>query len=1701
MAQTTLDGGSYEIIRKRLETQGTELKQKLSHLNTLRQEVFGGVSTELIATDRIVTENNCLPRDMRSLGKGVFIFGYNVHMGLRSKVEVKDVFSVYHYDAQEHTFSEYNHPFTEYKEFLEDFDYLYRYYKKTTFVKFLVIGPHLYMAFRVSDDVSDVKVFKWLMEDDGGLTYQGNRSEHEYTLPESHAFSWIRAHRDMQRSGRHPHVSIEDKLFVETVGGDLTIKIEDNTEDGAGIYSEPVENADQTLDDADIHYAESGDLILVKIRPYQEQKTRCFIYNHKVKEVYRVDSIESSCVLLPEDHGVIFADGYYLGSGSFKKFELNLEDMVLERVVASANGEDHLYVFYNRSEGIYSLLPYNVITQTVENPVQCNGFTLFRSGELIYFKSHGQPQKHHSLQIWRTPFVQDVEMLDSGSDHFLGKVGNPEVVRALSACQEILTLINKGESYESLYADIVRQTRDTIDSYFWLDSEEVGDLKSTLGDINGTAVAAIDEFEKVVRIRKSTEKKTREVFDTVRKQLSDFQSGQPGNVEGYVERLSSLRRLRGEVMSLKDLRYAEIPPIEERENEIADAYERTTRQTVEFLLLPDSLTPYEEKIVGLENEIGATTTAAQTRELSEQIDQAGEALEMLIDIVSNLKIEDATQTTEIIDRISSVFSRLNQVKAAAKRHVQEQAKNEGQAQFGAQMKLLGQAIVNYLDVSDSPERCDEYLNKLMVQLEELEGKYAEFDTFQDEILRKREEVYTAFEARKSSLREAHGRKVEKLVKAGDRVIASVSNRVKSFEDAADLNAFFAADLMVEKLRTTIEELRELGETQHSDGLQAKLKTLQNDGLRQLKDKQELYAEGEGTIRLGRHLFSTGSGELRLTMVHREEGMAYHLTGTRYFEEVTDTQLLETRTVWSMETPAENESVYRAEYLAWLFLNEARESRTLDAFIEQDSDSQLEAIQRFMAPRYRDNYIKGVHDHDAHIFLKTLAPIVQQAGLLRYPPLVRACALVFWQAEFADQSEDLLHLKIESLASLAQIYPDARSRASYTEKLTERIQAFCADSPFSPELSEHAAEYLFAEMTDSHGFAISKEAWGLIQAFEQSILGKRHKVRFEELREKSQTNKISEYQIIADWLHAYALSDPEWEGHLAYVSEAAAHLLSGRFQEVKPSDAVLSAELSSFRGNHPAITEGKATLRLNEFVERLTHFEKYTVPSYLTYETRKQVLLDERAAELKLDSFKPRILSSFVRNQLLDQVYLPIIGDNLAKQIGVVGENTRTDRMGLLLLVSPPGYGKTTLMEYVANRLGITFVKINGPAIGHEVTSLDPSEAPNASAREEVERLNLAFEMGDNAMIYLDDIQHCHPEFLQKFISLCDGQRKIEGVFNGTPRNYDLRGRKIAVVMAGNPYTESGAKFQIPDMLANRADTYNLGDIVGGSLEAFKNSYIENSMTSNTVLSQVASRNHEDVLTMIQAIETGNTDDAEYEGDYSGEELSEIFPVLRKLMRIRETILRVNQEYIRSAAQEDAYRTEPPFKLQGSYRNMNRLAEKVAALMTDEEVEQLLRDHYTNESQTLTDGAEANLLKLSQLESWITPEEETRWAEICKTFNRNKLLGGDGEQDPISRILGPLMTFTGSVEEISNTLKGATEQTDRPNEDLKQVVTALETIREHLDTQSKKKPAAPAINVEAPAVSTNLALPESTSKRLDEILTAFQKMLKHTEIEK
>jgi len=151
--------------------------------------------------------------------------------------------------------------------------------------------------------------------------------------------------------------------------------------------------------------------------------------------------------------------------------------------------------------------------------------------------------------------------------------------------------------------------------------------------------------------------------------------------------------------------------------------------------------------------------------------------------------------------------------------------------------------------------------------------------------------------------------------------------------------------------------------------------------------------------------------------------------------------------------------------------------------------------------------------------------------------------------------------------------------------------------------------------------------------------------------------------------------------------------------------------------------------------------------------------------------------------------------------------------------------------------------------------------------------------------------------------------------------------------------------------------------------------------------------------------------------YSGAEINEITTTLQRLMQVRDVVLKVNQQYIASAAQADQYRTEPPFKLQGSYRNMNKMAEKISAVMNDAELLQLLADHYQGESQLLTTGAEENLLKLAELRGNQSAEQAERWAQIKRDFMRNKSMGGS-DTDVGGRVVAQLNDLVESVRGLA-----------------------------------------------------------------------------------
>ena len=1633
-----LESSTYEIIRNRLQAGGRELRSRLDQLNQARKQVFGSIDTVLLGTERITTAHNCIARDMVSVGD-VFLFGYNVHLGLKSETDLSDVFAVYRFADQ--TFHAQPLDLINDPEFKKDFKDLFRYYKDSVFARFAVRGPHLYMVFRVGRAVTEVKTFKWLIEDQTGLRYIDNRSDHEYRFPPQHEFEWTRTHRDLHQSGQHPHVSIGNRVFVETVGGDLTIKVENNTDSGEGIYTEEVENKDQTLDDAEIYYAFVGNIVLLKIRPFQEREFRYIVYNEKLRQAVRLDSIRDACVLLPDDHGLIFSNGYYLQDGEHKIFESNLQDMLFDRVIAAPNGEDYLYVFYNRPSGTYVLLQYNLIEQKVDTPIICNGMTFFEAGELLCFKSQGDPGKHHAVQLWQTPYVDEDYVPHTQSDSFLNKIGNREIVRGMAECHEILNLINKDDTYGNLYADLAKQAGEIVDSYFWISRDDTFNPAETLGEIKAAATAAVDEFDKVVRVRKSTAGQTRETQNRTKDILSRIQHRRFDHINDFVGSLGDLRAVRGNIISLQDLRYVDQELVDGLESEISQQTERLSRQCVEFLLRPASLEPYDQRVRNEQARIEGLSKVTDAKQLEEDIATSAGELEMLIEIVSNLNIEDATQRTAIIDNISAIFTTINQARAVLKKKIRELASVEGVAEFNSQMKLLNQAVVNYLDICDSPPRCEEFLTKVMIQLEELEGRFAEFDEFILQLTEKREEIYNAFESRKLALIEARNKRANALMNAADRVLKGIQARVQSLETINDINGYFASDLMIEKVRDIVEQLQELDDSVKVDDIQGRLKTVREDAVRQLRDRKELFVEGENTIRLGSHVFSVNVQALDLTTVIRDDEMNLHLTGTNFFEPISDEQLLATRDVWSQEVPSENREVYRGEYLAYQILQalDTEDHPSTDELAGFSKKARSAFIQRFMGPRYSEAYTKGVHDADAGRILTSLAKMIRTIGLLRFHTRARSLASLFWHGFGDAQTKSLMAAKLEGVGAISRVFADVARQADYVAELRELLAEFVTEtSLFDEAYVDEAAGSLYCELTTGARFAVSAVSHRLSEEFRAHLKRKRFTKSFMQSVEAVRRDLASCFVLIRNWVQAFVATqdDPKLSD---YVDEVALILMPGKPDGKDVIDGQVDDEITGMVGTHPVIDGGTYHLNYNRFTHRLEQFECVTVPRFNDYVALKHEIVDRARTDMRLEEFRPRVLTSFVRNKLLNEVYLPLIGDNLAKQIGVAGEEKRTDLMGLLLLVSPPGYGKTTLMEYIANRLGLIFMKINGPALGHQVTSLDPSEATNAGAREEVEKLNLALEMGDNVMIYLDDIQHTNPEFLQKFISLCDAQRKIEGVYKERPRTYDLRGRKVVVVMAGNPYTESGEKFQIPDMLSNRADIYNLGEIIGASIDAFEMSYLENSLTSNPVLSKLASRSQQDVYAIIRMANNEPREGIELEGNHSLEEINELVSTMQKLMRVRDVILAVNREYIRSAAQADDYRTEPPFKLQGSYRNMNRITEKVVPIMNDDELTSLIVSNYENDAQTLTSGTEANLLKFKELTGLATDEETRRWEDIKRTFRQNVKLRGISADDRTGQVIAQLGTLSDGLESIRLTMAtGVTQLAEQRAEELRSI---------------------------------------------------------------
>ncbi|MEV6199062.1 DNA repair ATPase [Streptomyces sp. NPDC051771] len=1590
---TGIDRDTYAVLRDRLTAQAGELARRAEALNAARIAEFGSGELTLTRTAGLRTEHACVPRDVVAVGDDVLLLGRHAAASDGSGPAVADVFTLY--DRDLNPLPENALPgLLDDPDFRREFAALHRYFRDTRLLRLRRVDRRLLAVFQVGEKPGDLRVLRWAIGPSGAPRFLDAQGERDHVLPASQEVDWVEAGRQDHVPGRFPHIAVGGgRLFVSTVGGALTLKTENDTETAEGIHAEPVEEPLQSLADAEVAHATVGPFLLVRVRPYKEEVRRHLVFNTLTGTVTRLDGLEQACLRLPEDAGLVFPGGYCLATGTVKTFDADTEGLAFDQVIRSPHGEDLLYVFQDQAEGRALLLPYNLIRKAVTTPLAGRGHALLDDGTMLLLRDGGrEPGRVHQVQVWRTPYVSDVRETPAG-DGPLGRIGNADLVRGISDClaiaRQATELTPAGEVYEVLLAACVRAG----DVHHWLGDPAAGDLRTPLTGLLDSLMQVLDEFETVTTLTRQAAEALAEAAEGAARLSRRIHGESPATATEWISRITELRQAQGRVLTLKEMRYADVDAIESLTARIQDDIVSAAGRAVLFLGRDDAFAPQHAEAEELAVQAGELTTVADAGLLGDRIDEQALALRSLSEIITGLDIADATVRTSVLARIADVLGALNRGRAVLTTRRAELLEREGAAEFAAELALLGQTATSALAAADTPEACDDQLGRLTVQMENLEARFSESEGLLDELAEKRAEIHEALSTRRQTLQDARSRQAERLADSAGRVLDAVARRSVTLKDRDEVHAYFASDPMVVKARRTAAALRDLGEATRAEELESRLAATRQEAGRALRDRTDLYSDGGGTIRLGRHRFAVHRQTTELTVVPSGDTLALALTGTDYRAPVTDPALADTRRFWNRPLPSESPEVYRSEYLAARLLTEHGADRL--------ADEDLHALTRRVAEgAYDEGYERGVHDHDAALILKALLDVHETAGLLRHSGRARAAAQLHWAHTATAEDRAQWTERATSLTRARDLFG--------TGAVLDGLRRDVTDAIGDPA----AAAYLVEELAvEPAGFVISPPVRALLEKFRHAVAAS----GYDDSLAALSTPGARRLHVEA-WLTAYVSASGD-DVDADVLAEAAAVELSPALERYEGPGAA-TAKVTGLLGSHPRLTGRTLDIRLDEFLARTAAFAADDVPAHRAYQQRRRALVDAERTRLRLDEYRPKVMPSFVRNRLVDDVYLPLVGDNLAKQLGAAGDGKRSDSHGLLLLLSPPGYGKTTLVEYVADRLGLLLVKVEGPALGPRTLTLDPAEAPDASARRELEKIAFALAAGNNVLLYLDDIQHCSPEFLQKFIPLCDTTRTLDG--------HDLRGKRFAVCMAGNPYTESGRAFRVPDMLANRADVWNLGDVLTGKEDGFALSFVENALTSNPVLAPLAGRERTDVELLVRLAAgdpTARRDRLAH--PYAPAELDRILAVLRHLLTARETVLAVNAEYIASAARSDEARTEPPFRLQGSYRSMNKIVARISPAMNDAELAAAVDDHYTAEAQTLTTDAEANLLKLAELRGTLTPALAARWAEVTTAHARARALGGASD-DPLSRAVAALGLLADRITAVETAITRATD---------------------------------------------------------------------------
>src|SRR5690606_13221813 len=420
---------------------------------------------------------------------------------------------------------------------------------------------------------------------------------------------------------------------------------------------------------------------------------------------------------------------------------------------------------------------------------------------------------------------------------------------------------------------------------------------------------------------------------------------------------------------------------------------------------------------------------------------------------------------------------------------------------------------------------------------------------------KRDEIIKAFNARREQIVEQLNKRSSSLEQIGLRVLKNIENKSQTLSSREEILSFYASDLMINKIRELISELKALSDVSKAENLENLLKKSQEDALRVLRDKTELYVDGENIISLGKHKFAVNRQQLSLTLLRRNEELYFHLTGTSFYQKVKNQEIQLFQDIWEQELVSENKSVYRAEYLAY--------KTFLDSQGEENFDAES-FITQTVEQNYSENYVKGVHNADALLIYQSIKGMDDKLELLRYSPFMRATAHIFWFTLMPEVRQKLKAL-IQATQSVLQTFPNTKRVQSTLEEIEKYFRSWNTAIQVSQLDTKQVAKYLFESQSQFGKMVLSESADHLKQEFVRALENKKSLKAFQEDLENEFFNLEDKYYLILNWLHAFVDEHHKYEPLRQHIEEAAVELLFLK-EEYQLHFAHSSALLEGLKGN-------------------------------------------------------------------------------------------------------------------------------------------------------------------------------------------------------------------------------------------------------------------------------------------------------------------------------------------------------------------------------------------------------------------------------------------------------------------------------------------------------------------------------------------------------